>query len=1053
MATTIVLPRFLWRHVILVGLLFIAAVRFTVFAQVGNQTLTKVGAWNAYVHLPSDYATSGKSYPVIVFIPGLGEVGTNAAAVLKYGPGYYIAKGHKMEFMVDGTLETPIVISLQPDKAWPSALTINKYVDSIMKRWRIDVNRLYMTGLSMGAWSCDNYVTGGEAYAKRPAAIVSMSAPDPDFPLINLRHYAYQGGVWWGFEGTTDYRKMDITRDTLNNARAGTARYTQYVGGHCCWNTWYNPDWRENGENIYEWMLRQKRGLRPVIPNTAPKANAGADQKVTLPTDTTILYGSGTDNESAIYAWKWRQISGPSTAVFAKATAASGKISGLVAGTYVIELMVTDYASTTARDTMNINVVSNVVSNVAPVAKAGSDQLLNVPASSASLNGSGSFDSDGSIASSLWQQISGPTFSILATPNALQTTVSALSAGTYGFVLTVTDNQAAVAKDTVLIIINQLPVANAGTDQTFNTVVSSCVLNGSSSYDADGSIASIQWSQLAGPSTCGFATANALQTTVNGMCSGTFNFVLTVTDNRGATAKDTVQVLIPFVNQPPVASAGADKVVAEGAAIGLSSAGSTDADGSIVSAVWTITNTVSGVVVANLVAVPPTTLPAGKYLVQLKVTDDKGAQATDDMQLVVNAYPVAKAGADDIISLPVDYYTFTQASASDAEGQISSYNWTRISGPGTVTFSNATSLNASVSGLSEGQHSIRLQVTDNYGLQAADTLVITVKAAALKLEVAKRNRILIDCGAAPSTGQLTAQDKWGKYWNNMTNGRAGVQLSNAKDTANNSTGLGIEVIERLDGTFGLTGFGTNGGNTIGDVGDYPASATNDNIFAHNTTTTGRWKVFGLNPSLTYNFKFWGTRTTYGSRTIQIKRSTDASYTQESNSVMNVDYNNAINIDGITGVTEVIFNMRVKPGETFANVSVIDIVTIENAASQATVAPSAAQASITSNDNDVAVQPVAQVAPVSVQTAAPIVKAQIWPNPASSEFNVKLEGDYKGTVKVQIIGASGAVIKEEQLQKQQSYMSIRFNTAGMKPGLYYIKVQSGAKAEMLKLMVQ
>lgn len=1046
MATTIVLPRFLWRHVILVGLLFIAAIRFTVLAQVGDQTLTKVGAWNAYVHLPADYATSGKAYPAIVFIPGVGEVGTNAAAVLKYGPGYYIAKGHKMEFMVDGKLETPIVISLQPDKGWPSALTMNKYIDSVMKRWRIDVDRLYMTGLSMGGWSCDNYISGGEAYAKRPAAIVSMSAPDPDFPLINLRHYAYQGGVWWGFEGTQDYRKMDLTRDTLNNARAGTARYTKYVGGHCCWNTWYNPEWRENGVSIYEWMLRQKRGLRPVIPNTAPKANAGADQQVLLPTDTTMLYGSGTDNESAISAWKWRQISGPSTAVFAKPTAASGKISGLVAGTYVIELMVTDYASTTAKDTMKINVVSNVVSNVAPVANAGADQVLNAPATSATLNGGASYDSDGSIVSIQWQQIAGAAACSFSAPTALQTTVSGLKAGSFSFSLTITDNKGAIAKDTVSIIINQLPVAIAGADQQFSTLQSSCTLNGSSSYDADGSIAAIQWLQIAGPSTCNFATANTLQTTVSGLCAGSFNFVLTVTDNLGATSKDTVQVVI-VVNQPPVAVAGADKVVAEGAAIGLSSAASTDADGSIVSSVWTITNSVSGVVVANLVAVPPTTLPAGKYQVQLKVTDDKGAQSTDDMQLIVNAYPIAFAGADVSMTLPANSLTFTQATATDAEGQISSYSWTRISGPGTVTWTNANTLAAGIAGLAEGQHILRMQVTDNYGLQAADTILITVKAATVTVLTSKRNRILIDCGAAPSVGQLTAQDKWGKYWNNMTNGRAGVQLSNAKDTANNATGLGIEVIERLDGTFGLTGYGTNGGNTIGDVGDYPATATNDNIFAHSSTTTGRWRVFGLNPALTYNFKFWGTRTTYGVRTIQIKQSTDASFTQESNSVMNIDYNNAININGITGVTEVVFDMRVKPGQTFGNVSVIDIVTVENAQAQTAAAAQPAAPIAT----DVEAQPTTQQ--VHVAAVTPVVKAQVWPNPASSAFNVKLDGAYNGPVKLQIIAASGAVVKEEQLQKQQSSMAVRFNTAGMKPGMYYVKVQSGAKAEMLKLMVQ
>lgn len=1047
MAGTFVLPRHLWRHVILLGLLFITAIRFTVLAQVGDQTLTKVGAWNAYVHLPSDYNTSGKVYPAIVFIPGVGEVGTNASLVLKYGPGYYISKGHKMEFIVDGKLETPIVISLQPDKAWPSALTMNKYIDSIMKRWRIDVDRLYMTGLSMGGWSCDNYISGGEAYAKRPAAIVSMSAPDPDFPLINLRHYAYQGGVWWGFEGTQDYRKMDLTRDTLNHARAGTARYTKYVGGHCCWNTWYNPDWRENGESIYEWMLRQKKGLRPVIPNTAPKADAGADQQVLLPTDTTMLYGSGTDNESAISAWKWRQISGPSAAVFAKPTAASTKISGLVEGTYVIELMVTDYASTTAKDTMKINVVSKLVTNLPPVANAGDDQLLCAPIATTMLNGIGSFDIDGSIVNSTWQQIAGPATCSFTAANALQTAVNGLCSGTFQFVLTVTDDKGSSAKDTVQVIVNMPPVANAGLDQVFNTRISNVELNGSNSYDADGSITSIQWLQTAGPTTCSFSSANTLQTTVSNVCNGVFQFVLTVTDNLGAVAKDTVQIIVD-VNQLPIAKAGDDKVVAEGAALGLSASASYDPDGYIVSAVWTITNTTTGALVANKLAEPPATLPPGKYLVQLVVTDNRGDVASDTMQLIVNAYPRVNAGTDTVITLPTNTYTFTQASASDADGHISSYNWTRISGPGAFSWSNANVLNASVSGLTEGTHFFRLQVTDNLGLQAADTLELTVKAALVAV-TSKRNRILIDCGAAPNVGQLTTQDKWGKYWNNMTNGRAGVQLINARDTANQATSLGIEVIERLDGTFGLTGWGTNGGNTIGDVGDYPATATNDNIFAHSSTTTGRWRVFGLNPSLTYNFKFWGTRSTYGVRTIQIKRSTDASFTQESNSVMNTDYNNAININGITGVTEVVFDIRVKPGQTFGNISVIDIVTMENAQVEnqtATLEPVPFEK--TANQ-------VAQPAPQKVINIMPqsTTKVQLWPNPATSEFNVRIQSAYSGMVRMQLLSAFGAIINELQLHKQQASLSYRISTGGLKPGIYYVKVWQGQRVELMKLMVQ
>ena len=190
----------------------------------GQQYLTKINGWNAYVHLPPDYNTSSKKYPVIVFMPGIGEVGSNASEVLINGPGHFINQGHNMEFMVNGIKQTPIVISLQPPAAWPAPLYLNRQIDSIYKRFRIDTNRLALTGLSMGGSGWDNYVPASPSYWKRPASIVAMSAPPPATPVVNFANFAATGGRWWGFEGTNDYRQMDVIRDIMNGAIPGSAK-------------------------------------------------------------------------------------------------------------------------------------------------------------------------------------------------------------------------------------------------------------------------------------------------------------------------------------------------------------------------------------------------------------------------------------------------------------------------------------------------------------------------------------------------------------------------------------------------------------------------------------------------------------------------------------------------------------------------------------------------------------------------------------------------------------------------------------------------------------
>lgn len=116
-----------------------------------QQFLTQIDGWNAYVHLPDDYNDSvNKRYPLICFIPGTGETGTTASKLLTYGPSKFVAQGHNMQFMVNGKLEKPIVISLQPVNLWPNAWTINKKLDSVFARYRCDLQRINVTGLSMG---------------------------------------------------------------------------------------------------------------------------------------------------------------------------------------------------------------------------------------------------------------------------------------------------------------------------------------------------------------------------------------------------------------------------------------------------------------------------------------------------------------------------------------------------------------------------------------------------------------------------------------------------------------------------------------------------------------------------------------------------------------------------------------------------------------------------------------------------------------------------------------------------------------------------------------
>ena len=86
---------------------------------------------------------------------------------------------------------------------------------------------------------------------------------------------------------------------------------------------------------------------------------------------------------------------------------------------------------------------------------------------------------------------------------------------------------------------NQVPIANAGPDIV--TSETSIVLNGSNSYDPDGSIATYSWNKISGPSvSLGNTDSATLQ--LSDLQNGLYEFELRVTDNEGNANTDTVKV-------------------------------------------------------------------------------------------------------------------------------------------------------------------------------------------------------------------------------------------------------------------------------------------------------------------------------------------------------------------------------------------------------------------------------------------------------------------------------------------------------------------------------
>src|SRR5690606_10971203 len=113
--------------------------------------------------------------------------------------------------------------------------------------------------------------------------------------------------------------------------------------------------------------------------------------------------------------------------------------------------------------------------------------------------------------------------------------------------------------------------------------------------------------------------------------------------------------------------------------------GASDADGSIVFYEWTKTSgpsaTLSGTSTTKLEV---SDMVVGTYVFKVVVKDNDGASASDEVKVTVNAgankAPTVNAGDDKTLTLPANSIPLS-GTASDSDGSIASYSWTKSSGP------------------------------------------------------------------------------------------------------------------------------------------------------------------------------------------------------------------------------------------------------------------------------------------------------------------------------------------------------------------------------------
>jgi hypothetical protein len=189
-------------------------------------------------------------------------------------------------------------------------------------------------------------------------------------------------------------------------------------------------------------------------------------------------------------------------------------------------------------------------------------------------------------------------------------------------------------------------------------------------------------------------------------------------------------------NQPPVAHGGPTQLLSSPVdSTMLDGSASYDPDGFIVEYKWT---KISGPATVTIVKADSArtwvrNLVAGNYQFELRVKDNQGAVGKDTVDIrygtTGNQPPVACAGADQTITLPLNSAVLDGSCSSDPDVNITGYAWTQIAGPLSATIATPDAVSTNVNNLSSGIYQFQLKVTDAAGLFSFDTVQVTIKGS------------------------------------------------------------------------------------------------------------------------------------------------------------------------------------------------------------------------------------------------------------------------------------------------------------------------------------
>jgi len=194
------------------------------------------------LYLPQGYEKEGKAWPLVLFLHGAGESGQDLNKVKVHGPPKLVETGKEFPF---------IVVSPQAPRMGWDVNTLNALLDDIVSNYRVDKDRIYVTGLSMGGFGTWALAA---AYPERFAALVPICGGGNTADAKKLANIPI-----WVFHGAKDNvvppSRSESMVKALKEAGAKDLKFTLYPNAnHDSWTETYN------NQEMWDWLLQQKRG-------------------------------------------------------------------------------------------------------------------------------------------------------------------------------------------------------------------------------------------------------------------------------------------------------------------------------------------------------------------------------------------------------------------------------------------------------------------------------------------------------------------------------------------------------------------------------------------------------------------------------------------------------------------------------------------------------------------------------------------------------------------------------------------------------------------------